>query len=48
MVLKKASRRSVFQKADATLLEKIQNGTVSINKAYEMIKASEARTDSER
>lgn len=35
--------REIAEKADATLLEKIQNDTVSINKAYEMIKAAEAR-----
>ena len=28
---------------DASLLEKIQNGSVSINKAHEMIKAAEAK-----
>ena len=28
---------------DVSLLEKIQNGSVSINKAHEMIKAAEAR-----
>ena len=35
--------REIAKKADAALLEKIQNGTVSINKAHEMIKALEAR-----
>ncbi|MEE1211008.1 MAG: hypothetical protein UHO11_00815 [Treponema sp.] len=35
--------REIAKKADVALLEKIQNGTVSINKAYEMIKAAEAR-----
>ena len=35
--------REIAKKADATLLEKIQNGSVSINKAHEMIKAAEAR-----
>ena len=35
--------REIAKKADAALLEKIQNGTVSINKAHEMIKAAEAR-----
>lgn len=34
--------REIAKKADATLLEKIQDGTVSINKAYQMIKAAEA------
>ena len=31
------------KKADASLLKKIQNGSVSINKAHELIKAAEAR-----
>ena len=31
------------KKADSSLLEKIQNGSISINNAHEMIKASEAR-----
>ena len=35
--------RGIAKKADASLLEKIQNGSVSINKAHEMIKAAEAR-----
>ena len=35
--------REIAKKADPTLLEKIQNGSISINKAHEMIKASEAR-----
>ena len=35
--------REIAKKADAFLLEKIQNGSVSINKAHEMIKAAEAR-----
>ena len=35
------------KKADSALLEKIQNGSVSINKAHEMIKAAEARKKSE-
>lgn len=35
--------REIAKKADASLLEKIQNGNVSINKAHEMIKAAEAR-----
>ena len=35
--------REIAKKADAALLEKIQNGSVSINKAYEMIKATEAK-----
>lgn len=35
--------REIAKKADASLLEKIQNGSVSINKAYEMIKAAEAK-----
>ena len=35
--------REIAKKADASLLEKIQNGSVSINKAHEMIKATEAR-----
>ncbi len=47
-VLQEQSKKTdVFQwlpkKADAALLEKIQNGSVSINKAHEMIKAAEAR-----
>lgn len=35
--------REIAKKADASLLEKIQNGSVSINKAHEMIKALEAK-----
>ena len=35
--------REIARKADAALLEKIQNGTVSINKAYELIKTAEAK-----
>ena len=35
--------REIAKKADAALLDKIQNGSVSINKAHEMIKAAEAR-----
>ncbi|MGN0732019.1 MAG: hypothetical protein ACI4MA_08965 [Treponema sp.] len=35
--------REIAKKADAALLEKIQNGSVSINKAHELIKAAEAR-----
>lgn len=35
--------REIAKKADASLLEKIQNGSVSINKANEMIKALEAK-----
>ncbi|WP_277291933.1 hypothetical protein [Treponema berlinense] len=35
--------REIAKKADTSLLEKIQNGSVSINKAHEMIKAAEAR-----
>lgn len=35
--------REIAKKADAPLLEKIQNGSVSINKAHEMIKAAEAK-----
>ena len=35
--------REIAKKADAALLEKIQNGSVSINKAHEMIKAAEAK-----
>ena len=35
--------RGIAKKADAPLLEKIQNGSVSINKAHEMIKAAEAK-----
>ena len=35
--------REIAKKADSTLLEKIQNGSISINKAHEMIKASEAK-----
>ena len=34
--------REIAKKADASLLEKIQNGSVSINKAHEMIKAAKA------
>lgn len=35
--------RELARKADATLLEKIRTGAVSINKAHEMIKAAEAK-----
>ena len=35
--------REISKKADAVLLEKIQNGSISINKAHEMIKAAEAK-----
>ena len=35
--------REIAKKADALLLEKIQNGSISINKAYEMLKALEAK-----
>lgn len=35
--------REIARKTDAALLQKIQNGTVSINKAHEMIKAAEAK-----
>lgn len=35
--------REIAKKADAALLEKIQTGAVSINKAHEMIKAAEAK-----
>lgn len=35
--------REIAKKADTSLLEKIQNGSVSINKAHEMIKALEAK-----
>ena len=35
--------REIAKKADASLLEKIQNGSVSIKKAHEMIKALEAK-----
>ena len=35
--------REIAKKADVALLEKIQNGTFSINKAHEIIKAAEAR-----
>jgi ParB family chromosome partitioning protein len=35
--------REIAKKADSSLLEKIQNGSISINKAHEMIKAVEAR-----
>ena len=35
--------REIAKKADSTLLEKIQNGSISINKAHEMIKAAESR-----
>ena len=38
--------REIAKKADAALLEKIQNGAVSINKAYEMIKSAEAKKKS--
>ena len=41
------SRFMAAKKADSALLEKIQNGSVSINKAHEMIKAAEARKKSE-
>ena len=39
--------REIAKKADAALLEKIQNGSISINKAYEMIKATEAKKKAE-
>lgn len=35
--------REIAKKADTSLLEKIQNGSISINKAHEMIKAAEAK-----
>ena len=35
--------REIAKKADTSLLEKIQNGSVSINNAHEMIKVAEAR-----
>ena len=35
--------REIAKKADVSLLEKIQKGSVSINKAHEKIKASEFR-----
>lgn len=35
--------RKIAKKADASLLKKIQNGSVSINKAHELIKAAEDR-----
>lgn len=35
--------REIAKKADASLLEKIQNGSVSINKAHEIIKTLEAK-----
>ena len=35
--------REIAKKADVSLLEKIQKGNVSINKAHEKIKASEFR-----
>lgn len=35
--------REIAKKADALLLEKIQTGAISINKAHEMIKAAEAK-----
>ena len=35
--------REIAKKADASLLENIQNGSISINKAYELIKAAEAK-----
>ena len=38
--------REIAKKADTALLEKIQNGSVSINKAHEIIKASEAKKKS--
>ena len=34
--------REIAKKADSSLLERIQNGSISINKAHEMIKAAEA------
>ena len=39
--------REIAKKADAALLEKIQNESISINKAYEMIKATEAKKKAE-
>ena len=33
----------IAKKADASLLEKIQNGSISINKVHQIIKAAEAR-----
>ncbi len=36
--------REIAKKADGALLEKIQNGSISINKAYELIKAAEVET----
>jgi len=36
-------KREIAKKADAARLEKIQNGSISINKAYELIKATEAK-----
>lgn len=38
--------REIAKKADDSLLEKIQNGSISINKAYEFIKAIEAKKKS--
>jgi ParB family chromosome partitioning protein len=35
--------REIAKKADAARLEKIQNGSISINKAYGLIKATEAK-----
>lgn len=35
--------REIARKAVSTLLEKIQNGSISINKVHEIIKAAEAR-----
>ena len=35
--------REIAKKADTALLEKIQTGAVSINKAHEMIKAAEVK-----
>ena len=37
----------IAKKADSALLEKIQNGSVSINKVHEMIKAAEAKKKAE-
>ena len=35
--------REIAKKADASLLDKIQNGSISINKSHEMITAQEAK-----
>ena len=35
--------REIAKKEDTSFLEKIQNGSISINKSHELIKAAEAR-----